>query len=167
MLGSTSGDRPLTEYLFIWGEGRGDMVAPGFRASADEQDIVNLNMLSTNSFTNWRSFYQTINYCNTVIDQAPAVLGTDNTFSQDQLNRATGEALTIRALMYFYLVRSFGAVPLKLTATLSDKEVAPLGKSGQDTILKQIVADLQKAEPFYLSPMAIKVLTRAALPAIL
>jgi hypothetical protein len=148
MLGSTSGDRPLTEYLFIWGEGRGDMVAPGFRATNDEMDIVNLNMLSTNSFTTWRSFYQTINYCNTVIDQAPAVLSTDNTFSQDQLNRAMGEALTIRALMYFYLVRSFGEVPLKLNATLSDKEVTPLGKSPQDTILQQIVTDLKKAEPF-------------------
>jgi hypothetical protein len=147
MLGSTSGDRSLAEYFFIWGEARADMVSPGFRASTEEQDIVNLNMLSTNSFTNWRSFYQTINYCNTVVDLAPAVLGSDNTFSQDQLNRATGEALTIRALMYFYLVRSFGEVPLKLTATVSDKDVAPLGKSSQDSVLKQIVADLKKAEP--------------------
>lgn len=148
MLGSTSGDRALPEYMFIWGEARADMVSPGFRASPEEQDIVNLNMLSTNSFTNWRSFYQTINYCNTVIDLAPAVLQSDNTFSQDQLNRATGEALTIRALMYFYLVRSFGDVPLRLTATVSDKDVTPLGKTNRDSILQQIVTDLKKAEPF-------------------
>lgn len=148
MLGSTSGDRALAEYFFIWGEARTDMVAPGFRASQDEQDIVNLNMLSTNSFTNWRSFYQTINYCNTVIELAPAVLQTDNTFSQEQLNRAVGEALTIRSLMYFYLVRSFGEVPLKLTATISDQEVAPIAKTSRDTVLNQIVSDLKKAETF-------------------
>ena len=147
MLGSTSGDRALAEYFFIWGEARTDMVAPGFRASQDELDIVNLNMLTTNSFTNWRSFYQTINYCNTVIELAPAVLQTDNTFSQDQLNRATAEALTIRALMYFYLVRSFGEVPLKLTATISDQDVAPIAKTSRDTILNKIVADLKQAEP--------------------
>ena len=148
MLGSTSGDRALAEYFFIWGEARTDMVTPGYKASQDEQDIVNLNMLSTNSFTNWRSFYQTINYCNTVIELAPAVLQSDNTFSQEQLNRAIGEALTIRSLMYFYLVRTFGEVPLKLTATISDQEVAPIAKTSRDTVLNQIVADLKKAEPF-------------------
>ncbi|MBC7889741.1 MAG: RagB/SusD family nutrient uptake outer membrane protein [Ferruginibacter sp.] len=142
MLGGT-----LPDYLFVWGEARADMVTPGFRATQDELDMVNLNMLATNSFTNWRPFYQTINYCNTVIELAPPVLQNDNTFSQAQLDRATGEALTIRALLYFYLVRSFGDVPLKLNATVSDQDIIPLPKSGRDSILNQIVADLKKAEP--------------------
>ncbi|NII25258.1 RagB/SusD family nutrient uptake outer membrane protein [Pseudoflavitalea sp. X16] len=148
MLGSTSSDRAMAEYFFIWGEARADMVTPGFRASQDEQDIVNLNILPTNNFTNWRSFYQTINYCNTVIELAPPVLENDNTFSQDQLNRAIGEALTIRSLLYFYLVRSFGDVPLKLTATTSDQQVTNIAKTSRDTILNQIVTDLKKAEPY-------------------
>ena len=36
MLGSTSGDLALPEYFFIWGEGRTDMVTPGFKASPQE-----------------------------------------------------------------------------------------------------------------------------------
>lgn len=147
MLGSTTGDRALPEYFFIWGEARTDMVSPGFKADQDEQDIVNLNMLSTNKFANWRSLYQTINYCNTVISKAPGVLESDNTFSQDQLNRGLGEALTLRALMYFYLVRVFGDAPLKLTATINDQDITPLAKSSRDTILTQILTDLKKAEP--------------------
>ena len=148
MLGSSNNtDRALPEYFFIWGEARADMISPGFRVSQDEQDIINLNMLPTNSFTNWRSFYQTINYCNTIIQLAPDVLQTDNTFSQAQLDQAVAQALTIRALMYFYLVRSFGDVPLKLDATVSDQNIIPIAKSSQDSVLNQIVADLKKAEP--------------------
>ena len=138
----------MAELFFIWGEARADMVAPGFRANAAELDIVNLNMLPSNTYTNWRVFYQTINYCNTVIELAPGVLAVDNTFTKEQLNTAVGEALTIRALMYFYLTRSFGQVPLKLNATISDENIVPIPKVGSDTILNQIVKDLKQAEPY-------------------
>src|SRR5438105_11015225 len=62
MLGSTSGDLSLAEYFFIWGEARTDMVSPGTFANADEYDMVNLNILPTNRYANWRAVYQTINY---------------------------------------------------------------------------------------------------------
>src|SRR6188474_442220 len=138
----------MAELFFIWGEARTDMVMPGFTASADERDIVNINMLPANTFANWRLCYQTINYCNTVIELAPGVLANDNTFTQEHLDRALGEALTVRALMYFYLTRTFREVPLKLDATISDENITPLPKSGSDTILNQIVSDLKKAEPY-------------------
>lgn len=148
MMGSgTNNLPPLPEYLFIWGEARTDMVIPGFRASASENDIVNWNILPTNTFANWRPVYETINYCNTVIALAPGVMKNDNTFTQDHLNRALGEAHAIRALMYFYLVRTFKEVPLKLTATISDEDVKPMAKSGADSILNQIELDLKTAEP--------------------
>ncbi|MEO5683884.1 MAG: RagB/SusD family nutrient uptake outer membrane protein [Chitinophagaceae bacterium] len=147
LLGNSNGDVPIPEYLFLWGEARGDMMIPGFRASGDEIDMVNINTLPTNYYINWRYFYQTINYCNTVIELAPAVLQSDNTFSQEQLNEAVAQALALRSLMYFYLVRSFGEVPLKLDATISDQDLAAIPKSSQDTVLNQIVKDLKAAEP--------------------
>jgi starch-binding outer membrane protein, SusD/RagB family len=134
-----------TELFFVWGEARADMVLPGFRASQDELDIVNLNMLPDNRFANWRTIYQSINYCNTIIQMAPGVLQKDNTFDQAQLDRAVGQALAIRGLLYFYLVRSFGEVPLKTTATVSDNDVVSLAKSSKEEVLKQITDDLQKA----------------------
>ena len=136
-----------TELYFLWGEARTDMVIPAFRAIQDEQDIVNLNMLPNNRFVNWRTFYQTINYCNTVIQLAPGVKQKDATLTQAHLDRALGEALALRSLMYFYLVRSFNEVPLKLNATTSDQDIVNLPKSSAETILNQIVNDLKKAEP--------------------
>jgi starch-binding outer membrane protein, SusD/RagB family len=135
------------ELFFLWGEARTDMVAPGFAASADENDFVNMNIQPNNRYTNWRVLYQTINYCNTVIELAPGVLQKDNTFTEAALNRAVAEAKTIRALMYFYLARTFRDVPLKLDATISDENIKPIAKSPADTVLAQVIKDLIEAEP--------------------
>jgi starch-binding outer membrane protein, SusD/RagB family len=146
LLGSSSG-RPLTETFFLWGELRGDLLSATASTFNEEVDIMNANILATNSITNWRNLYQTINYCNTVISFAPKVLQIDKTFSQDELNKAIAEAKTIRALLYFYLVRSFGEVPLKLSPTSSDQELEQIPKSSQQDVLNQILTDLNDAEP--------------------
>jgi len=139
-------DRPLAESLFLWGELRADMISPGLGISVDEQNIMNVNILSSNSLTSWKSLYRTINACNTVIDFAPGVQEVDNTFTQANLNVALSEALAIRSLMYFYLARTWGDVPLKLKSTSTDNEIANIGKTDQQVILNQVVADLLKAE---------------------
>lgn len=146
LLGSPVGGTSLSETLFLWGELRADMIAPGLGISNDELDVINVNTLPTNSITNWSGVYRTINYCNTVIDLAPGVLSNDNTLTQTQLNSYLAEAKALRALMYFYLVRSFRDVPLKLTATLSDEDIQQLPKTSADTVLTQIVSDLAFAD---------------------
>ncbi|MFN8354916.1 MAG: RagB/SusD family nutrient uptake outer membrane protein [Spirosomataceae bacterium] len=137
----------LPETLFLWGELRADMLATTFNTKAEELDFINVNILPSNTITNWRTVYQIINYCNTVIDFAPAVLDNDKTFTQNALNGYLAEAKTIRALMYFYLVRTFGDVPLKLKATSTDNEITPIAKSTKAEVLDQIVKDLVEAEP--------------------
>jgi starch-binding outer membrane protein, SusD/RagB family len=147
LLGSPNGSRSLAELLFLWGELRADMLASTTATVLDEQDIMNVNILPTNTIVNWRSIYQTINYCNTVIDFAPQVLGRDQTFTQQALNSSIAEVKAIRALMYFYLVRSFGDVPLKVKATASDQDIEQIAKTPKDSVLLQIVKDLTEAEP--------------------
>lgn len=147
LLGSPSGGRSLAESLFLWGELRADMISATTGTTNEEVDVINVNILPTNSIANWRSVYQTINYCNTIIDFAPKVIDRDQTFSTDALNHSLAEAKTLRALMYFYLVRTFGEVPLKLKSTSSDKEIEQLPKSTKEEVLNQILADLSAAEP--------------------
>ncbi len=148
LLGAPVNDKPLSEYFFLWGELRADMLSvfPGGGITNEEIDFMNVNILSSNSITNWRSVYRTINYCNTVIDFAPEVLLNDKTFSQEALNLALAEAKTIRALMYFYLVRTFRDVPLKLKATSADDQLEQLPKNTAAEVLTQIVADLNESE---------------------
>lgn len=54
--------------------------------------------------------------------------------------------MTIRALMYFYLTRTFDRVPLILQATNSDLQTITAGKAERQAIWDQIEADLLEAE---------------------
>ncbi len=146
LLDSPTGSRPLAETFFLWGELRADMLISTTGTTSEEVDIMNVNILPTNSIVNWRTIYQTINYCNTVIDFAPKVIDRDKTFTQDALKKYIAEVKAVRGLMYFYLVRSFGDVPLKIKSTSSDKEIEQLAKSTKEEVLAQIIKDLSDAE---------------------
>ncbi|AKQ46445.1 hypothetical protein TH63_13740 [Rufibacter radiotolerans] len=136
----------FAEKLFLWGELRADMLMANTGIFSSELEVMNGNIVDTNPISDWRAFYRTINQCNTVIERAPGALAEDQTFTQAQLNAYLGEAYAIRGLMYFYLARSFGDVPLKLTATISDEQTIALPKSSQAQVLNQVAKDLLKAE---------------------
>lgn len=148
---------PLAKYLFVWGELRGDMVAPGVELASDEDaallgslrrdelDIIRTQISSDNLFTNWEAVYRTINFCNTVIRFAPQVSENDKTLTDATLKAYLSEAYALRGLMYFYLLRTFGEVPLMVTPTSSDFEIVPIAKSSQEDVHKLIVSDLKYA----------------------
>lgn len=141
-------DLTMTQYLFMYGELRADMIAAGANVTADELDIMNSNIIASNDLTSWAAFYRTINYCNTVIDLAPAVRDEDPTLTQVQLNHYLSEALAIRAYLYFTLARTFKDVPLKLTPTLSDGDNFQIPKSTQAEVFDQVIKDLKLAEEY-------------------
>ncbi|GGE96002.1 RagB/SusD family nutrient uptake outer membrane protein [Flavobacterium limi] len=141
-------DLSMSQYLFMHGELRGDMIAPGPNVTEDQRDIMNSNIMASNDLTSWAIFYRTINYCNTVIDLAPAVLEKDPTLTQVQLNHYLSEALAIRAYLYFTLARTFKDVPLKLTATLTDKDNFQLPVTPQKDVFAQVIKDLKLAEGY-------------------
>lgn len=147
LLGDPSGSTPLAKQLFLWGELRADMLSSSLGTTNEELQIMNMNIDPSNSITDWSSVYKTINYCNTVIAFAPGVLTYDKTLTETQMNAYVAEAEGLRALMYFYLVRSFGDVPLKLMPTASDDDLVSPAKNTQAEVLAQIVKDLSDAEP--------------------
>lgn len=139
---------PLVEDLFLWGELRADMLQGGSGIKNNDLNVINVNISSSNSLTDWSIIYKTINNCNTVLDFGPGVLASDNTLTQGVLNGYLGEALALRALMYFYLARSFGDVPLKLKSTTSDDDNLQIPKSSQKEVFAQILNDLKLAETY-------------------
>ncbi len=141
---STSGS--LAQTLFIWGEIRGDMVTSTVKSTSEQTDIMNGNISASNSITSWRIIYKTINYCNTVIDFAPQVLVSDKTLTVTDLNAYLAEAHALRGLMYFYLLRTFGEVPLQIKSTSSDSQLDQIAKSTKEEIYNQIITDLTFAE---------------------
>ncbi|QDH78960.1 RagB/SusD family nutrient uptake outer membrane protein [Echinicola soli] len=143
--GSYRGDHP-TELMFLWGELRGYMVGLNSGADFNDTQIIFGNILPTNRIADWSPFYGTINLCSNVIDNGPGALETDQTFQEADLNNYVAEARALRALMYFYLVRTFGEVPLITEAIDSDSDPLTAPKSSGQEVLDFIVRELELAE---------------------
>ena len=134
-----------TEKMFLWGELRADMIDNGLITKYDFSQIIDGEISSSNSVVSWSSFYAVINNCNTVLKFAPDVQKTDGTFTDKMLKEYEAEVLTLRAMMYFSLVRSFRDVPLVLTASVSDDQNYSVAKTPGAEILDTLVRDLKIA----------------------
>jgi len=62
-------------------------------------------------------------------------------------DRLTGEAYFLRGMTYYYLAASFGGVPLELSPVTDG--LTP--RASRDSVFKQVVADMQKAEGLLVS----------------
>lgn len=136
------------ERMIVWGELRSDNVVEGNGSNTDMLKILNVNLSPTNSYANWGSFYSVINYCNTFLHFAPDVVLKDQNFTVSKLHTYEAEALTIRALCYFYLVRAYNEVPLILEPSISDTQNYDVPKSTERQIIDQIIKDLTTAKQY-------------------
>ena len=128
----------LDGLLFMYGELRGDMIISEVTAAREYREIMNGNIFPDNSLSNWAGFYMVINYCNSVLKYAPIIYEIDQTFSEYQLKGVEAEAIYLRSLAYFYLVRIFRNVPLVLKASESDGVDFFLPASPAEEILERI-----------------------------
>ena len=121
------------------------MIDNGLITKADYSQILDGEISASSPIVNWSSFYSVINNCNTLLKFAPGVQEKDGTFTDLQLKQYEAEALTLRALMYFYLVRSFRDVPLVMEASISDDQNFSIAKTPGAAILDTLVRDLKIA----------------------
>lgn len=133
------------ERYMVWGELRADNFDKnsGNAPSTEIQDILNVNLKPSNSYFNWSSFYATINYCNKVLQHGPEILKKDKSFSQAEWEGIRAEMITLRALNYFYLLRTFDEVPMVFSAINDDEEVRPLKATPQAVLLDSLVNQLE------------------------
>lgn len=136
----------VEERIFLWGELRGDMIIPTSTASDDDRFVKNMNILSTNDIADWRAVYGAINNCNLLIDFAKDARELDPTFTDELYHSYLGEALTVRSLLYFYLVRTFRDIPLKLKGSYKDTDVQPTPQSTDQQVIQQLITDLKEAQ---------------------
>lgn len=137
--------RGFIERCLMWGETRSDNIAEGFKTS-DNVNIYRVlreNLLSTNVYTDWNSFYSLINRCNTIIERAPQVSEKDPVYTESDVRATIAEMKALRSLSYFYLVRAFKDVPYYTYAVEKDDEVQDIAPSNGDSIVSALIADLE------------------------
>ena len=111
------------------------------RSTPQVDPIVYNNDGSNSTVTNtWSSLYSGINSAN-------LLLANIDRPAMDELNRnrIKGEALFLRAFLYFQLVHHWGDVPLILTPTLSGKNVKNV-RTPQKEVYEKILSDMKIAE---------------------
>jgi hypothetical protein len=135
----------LVDKLFKWGELRADLFVPGLNVGVDDRKIMDGYIYPENGLNRWDQLYRTINYANTVLKFSPVVVGRDQTFKENESKALEAEALYLRSLCYFYLVRIFRNVPLVLEASENDAQDYYPPVSSEQEIFLQIIDDLKIA----------------------
>lgn len=104
--------------------------SPGWSSIADE----------------WTAMYGIIEDANDVIEgvRTSPLFNEDNS-SYKEMARYLGEALTLRAMVYFDMLRYWGDIPLKLETSSPDLSNAFLAKTDRDVIMDTLMNDLDEA----------------------
>jgi len=106
-------------------------------------DVDAFNMQPDNRYVDiaWGTGYRTIQLANIVVSRIEGVNFTNQSLKEQYL----GEALFMRALVYFDLVQLFGDVPLSVREITSPAEAYTYTRQNAATIMAQVKADLQEA----------------------
>lgn len=126
-----------------WGEIRSDNLSEGSGVANDETQVLRENILPNTKYADWSSIYTVINRCNIVLYYAPLVYERDPNYTESEMRANIAEVKAIRALCYFYLVRTFRNVPFVVDASIDDKQVYKVPASSFDVILDYLIADLE------------------------
>lgn len=150
MLGScyiqlaTSG---VVNKMFLWGEARSDNFLLTGSSDEDLRNVMNANLLPTNSQFAWSDFYTGIAYCNFCLQNGPGIVEKDASFSESDWRPIEAQVKGIRALLYFYLVRAFRDVPLITYANdTSEGANDPVPQASSEEVLTFLINDLEEVK---------------------
>ena len=135
----------IMERMVVWGECRSDNFDLMTESWDNMKDLMNANLLETNSLFSWSAFYKTINFCNKVLQYGPLVVERDKSFTSEDWKPVEAEMKALRALNYFYLVRTFREIPFEFNPIGSEHDVKE--HSGRqfmaEVVLDSIINDVE------------------------
>lgn len=148
----------VQQRLIVWGGFRSDELIlntavptnDGMRNALNQ--IQEVNIETTNTFSDWSSLYTVINYCNIVMEKAGNVMNIDPSYTESDYLSDRSQMLALRALCYFYLVRTFRDVPYTTTAYMTESQDRVMVQLPPTEVLQNCINDLLEAEKNALSP---------------
>lgn len=136
----------VIERSIVWGALRSDeLVKRSSLSNTTIDNVLAMNLLPTNGYNSWASFYAVINRCNIVLNHAEGVMAVDPEFTQGDYESARGQMLALRSLCYFYLVRAFRDVPYTTQSYEDDTQQMQVAQMCPDSVLNYCIQDLKEA----------------------
>lgn len=152
--GDLANDYTYSQYIpIVWGLNSDCELVDGLGDDAQNttSERGNMNYNANPGWANisrlWDKMYSAIENANLAIDMVNnSSLTADPTSSEAKtMLRYKGEALTLRAMLYFDMVRFFGDIPLKVESSKSDLSNAYLSKTDRDDIMDTLMVNLEEA----------------------
>ncbi len=113
--------------------------------TASYWQFVNQDIRITNSLCNWANVYKGIYWTNSFLKNVHLVLDNDRSFTVAEMEEMMGQAYALRALNYFYLVRTFRDVPYHVEPYESDTQMPHAAAVPEEVVLDSIEMDLERA----------------------
>lgn len=137
--------RDASNTFYLYGDLRSDLIVQGDLGAGN--DVVRNTITQNTIGTDWELFYKVNNAANLLLDNIDGIEFSN----ESEKNDIKAQALTLRAMTYFYMVRIWGDVPLITVGISSAKqtEVFPEGRTSSDAIFDQIVNDISLAEGLF------------------
>jgi len=129
--------------LIDWGELRASSLVA--RSNTSKQKLQDFKLTSDNTLCSWSGMYKVLNMANSVIQYAPQVQQKDETYLTSYMNGHIVEALFLRSLINFYLVRNWKEAPLVTKPYVDDSEEFDKVKSSEQDIIACIKQDIRTA----------------------
>ena len=127
----------------LWGELRSDNLKAGAGVPTDVNEILKENLLPSNGYCNWAKIYECINRCNTVCHYAPGVQAIDPNYSEAEMKADIAEVSALRALCYFYLIRTFRDVPYTTQPSIDDTQSFIIPATPFEAVLDSLITNLE------------------------
>ncbi|MBO4519099.1 MAG: RagB/SusD family nutrient uptake outer membrane protein [Paludibacteraceae bacterium] len=125
-----------------WLEARGDNFIASNTGTYPYQGVCYNNPTSSYPCCNWNNWYKIVSVANYGIHFIPGMTGK---LSETKQHHLLSEAYFLRAYAYFNMVRIWGDVPLVTKPTLTLSDVYKPYRTGKDTVMQQVIADLDSA----------------------
>lgn len=134
--------------IIAWGESRSDNTAVGPQCPDALKFLMKGSIKTTNEYSNWAPIYSVINRCNTVLYYAPQVAAKDPNYTESDLRITQAECRFLRAMSYFYLIKTFKDVPFTLEPTIDDNVEMRLGQTKFEVILDSLISDIEECKDY-------------------
>lgn len=171
--------------MSAWGEWRSDNIMYGSEneggqsssssSNDDVRQFINETIKENNTYTTYLCFYKTINYANTVLYYAGDVQKKDPNYHKSELRAHQAQAIAIRSLCYWYMMRAFRDVPYVTRPSIDDRYDFFIGQTPFNQVLDSLIYDLDRVKdwaPIHYSSVLTNnkntsLITRAAVYAML
>lgn len=128
--------------LFLLGEARSEILSWGVVGTGGYDIYYNNTLTSDNAGPSWLSFYKIINTCNLIIKYTDNISFT----SQNEKESVLAQAYSMRAFVYFVMVRTWGELIIHTEPIEStDPNLLYKERSSLNDVFSLIKSDIEKA----------------------